>query len=145
MSDQFSSHAPFSSLVTRHSSLLYNPILHALLAFALFLAGLGAVGFVGPDEPRYADVARAMLRSGDYITPRLFGAPWFEKPPLYYWLAALGFRLGVSEMTARLPSAIFACGFLGVWFWFSRKLFGKPTAVLSCLLLASTLGWIGFA
>ena len=62
-----------------------------LLAFTLYFLGLGAVGFVGPDEPRYADVARGMLRTGDYITPRLFGEPWFEKPPLFYWGAAASF------------------------------------------------------
>ena len=123
---------------------LSSPLLWFLLAVSLFFVGLGAVGLVGPDEPRYADVARAMLRSGDYITPRLFGSPWFEKP-LYYWLAALFFRLGVNDLDARLPSALSACGFIGVWFWFSRRLFGKRAATLACILLASTLGWIGFA
>src|SRR3990170_4401905 len=128
MSDPSSHRTYFSSLVTGHSSLLYNPILHALLAFALFLSGLGAVGFIGPDEPRYADVARAMLRSGDYITPRLFSAPWFEKPPLYYWLAPLSFRLGVNKFTALLPSAVAAVVFLGIWFTFPRRFFGLQTA-----------------
>src|SRR3990167_732296 len=124
---------------------LFYPILVSLLAYVLFLSGLGAVGLVGPDEPRYADVARGMFRSGDYITPRLYGSPWFEKPPLYYWLAAFLFRFGVNETTARLPSALFACGFLGLWFWFSRRVFGHKVATLACLLLASALGWIGFA
>src|SRR5262245_57063154 len=55
---------------------LYHPILLAVLAFVLFFSGLSAVGLVGPDEPRYAAVARGMLRSGDYITPRLFDLPW---------------------------------------------------------------------
>ncbi|MCZ6753309.1 MAG: glycosyltransferase family 39 protein [Acidobacteria bacterium] len=125
--------------------ILFTPILFSLLAFILFFAGLGAVGFLGPDEPRYAGVAREMLRSGDYVTPRLFGSAWLEKPPLYYWLAALGFRLGVSETTARLPSAVFACLFLALWFWFARRRFGHRVATLGCILLASTVGWIGFS
>ena len=124
---------------------LSNPLLWFLLAIALFFIGSGAVGFIGPDEPRYADVARGMMSSGDYVTPRLFGIPWFEKPPLYYWLEALFFRLGVNEVDARLPAALSACAFIGVWFWFSRRLFGTRTAALACLVLASTLGWIGFA
>jgi hypothetical protein len=124
---------------------LTNPFLWLMLAIALFIAGSGAVGFVGPDEPRYADVARAMLQSGDYVTPRLFGSPWFEKPPLYYWLEAFFFRLGINELDARLPSALSACAFIGVWFWFSRRLFGTRAAALACILLASTVGWIGFA
>ena len=121
---------------------LFYPILVSLLAYVLFFSGLGAVGLIGPDEPRYADVARGMFRSGDYITPRLYGEPWFEKSPLYYWLAASLFSLGVDEVTARLPSALFAILFLGLWLQFARRLFGQQTAVLSCALLASTLGWI---
>jgi 4-amino-4-deoxy-L-arabinose transferase-like glycosyltransferase len=48
-----------------------------------------------------------MLASGDYITPRLYGVAWFEKPALMYWLAALGFKLfGLNEFGARFPSAL---------------------------------------
>ncbi len=124
---------------------IQNPLLVALLALILFVSGLRAIGFVGPDEPRYADVARAMLLSGDYVTPRLFGEPWFEKPPLYYWIAAQFFRISISEQTARLPSAIAAIVFLLVWFRFARARFGETTAGLATIFLASALGWIGFA
>ena len=54
----------------------------------LYLLHLGGVGFLGPDEPRYASIGRDMAHSGDWITPRLNGQPWFEKPPLTYWLTA---------------------------------------------------------
>jgi len=50
-----------------------------------------------------------MAESGDWVTPRLYGKPWFEKPVLYYWMAAASFKLfGVSEAAARLPSALCA-------------------------------------
>ncbi len=124
---------------------LFRPILYSLLLYALFFAALGAVGFIGPDEPRYADVGRAMYRTGDYVTPHLFGQPWFEKPPLYYWTAALLFTQGIDERTARLPSALAAALFLGLWFWFTRRFYGTQAAQLSCLMLASAVGWIGFA
>jgi 4-amino-4-deoxy-L-arabinose transferase-like glycosyltransferase len=124
---------------------LFRPILYSLLLYALFFAALGAIGFVGPDEPRYADVARAMHRTGDYVTPRLFGQPWFEKPPLYYWTAALLFAQGIDERTARLPSALAALLFLGFWYWFARRFYGSQAAQLSCLMLASAAGWIGFS
>ena len=72
--------------------------------FVCYFSHLGAIGFVGPDEPRYAWIARDMAETGDWVTPRLYGKPWFEKPPLYYWCAALSFKLfGVSETAARLP------------------------------------------
>src|SRR5262249_5279350 len=125
--------------------LVSNPLLWFLLAVSLFFVGQGAIGFIGPDEPRYADVARGMLESGDYITPHLFGKPWFEKPPLYYWLAAASFRLGINELDARLPSALAGLGFLSLWFMFSRGLFRTRAAALSVVLLAGTVGWIGFA
>jgi 4-amino-4-deoxy-L-arabinose transferase-like glycosyltransferase len=90
-----------------------HKIFWALLVFitlyVCYFSHLGAFGFVGPDEPRYAWIARDMAESGDWVTPRLYGKPWFEKPVLYYWSAALSFKLfGVSEATARLPSAVFA-------------------------------------
>jgi len=124
---------------------IQNPFLVALLAFILFISGLRAIGFVGPDEARYADVARGMLLSGDYVTPRLFGEPWFEKPPLYYWAASQLFRISMNEQTARLPSAIAAIVFLLVWFRFARARFGETVALLATIFLASSLGWIGFA
>jgi 4-amino-4-deoxy-L-arabinose transferase-like glycosyltransferase len=123
---------------------VFRPMLFTLLAYALYISGLGQLGFVGPDEPRYADVAREMLRTGDYVTPHLFGAPWFEKPPLYYWLTTLTFRLGVNELAARLPSAFAAGIFIGFWFWFARRCYGDCAAKFSCLILATSLGWIGF-
>ena len=71
----------------------YDHIMLAVLAIAcyvFFFYDLGGIGLIGPDEPRYAAIAREMLSTGDYITPRLYGSPWFEKPVLMYWLAAAG-------------------------------------------------------
>src|SRR5277367_4821333 len=73
--------------------------------YVCYFRNLGAIGLVGPDEPRYAWIARDMAESGDWVTPRLYGRPWFEKPILYYWGAAASMKFfGVSEVTARLPS-----------------------------------------
>jgi len=79
----------------------------------LYLLHLGGVGFLGPDEPRYASIGREMARSGDWITPRLDGRPWFEKPPLTYWLTAAGNLAGLpDEWAARLPEALISAAFL---------------------------------
>lgn len=74
---------------------------------------LGAFGLIDPDEPFYALTAREMLARGEWLTPTLFGAPQFEKPPLFYWCVEAAFRLfGPVEAAARFPSAL--SGFLAV-------------------------------
>ncbi len=114
--------------------------------YLCYFHNLGAIGLVGPDEPRYAWVARDMAESGDWVTPRLYGNPWFEKPVLYYWGAASSFRLfGVSETAARLPSAI--CALLATlsMAWLAWKLYGAETARWLLLSLPTTVGMIGFS
>ena len=122
---------------------------------ALFLAiivfyfyGLGHLPFVGPDEARYAQVAREMFERGDLITPTLGGHLWFEKPALLYWLMIAGYALfGVSEWSARFGPAL--CGLLTVFavFWLGTRIsdsngrFGFSSA----LILASSLGFIVFS
>jgi len=114
--------------------------------YVCYFSHLGAIGFVGPDEPRYAWIARDMAETGDWVTPRLYGHPWFEKPPLYYWGAAICFKLfGVSEAAARLPSAISALLATLAMAWLAWRLYGAETARWLLLLLPTTVGMIGFS
>jgi len=111
-----------------------------------YFSHLGAIGFVGPDEPRYAWIARAMAETGDWVTPKLYGKPWFEKPPLFYWGAALSFKLfGVSEAAARLPSAISALLATLAMGWLAWRMYGAEAARWLLLLLPTTVGMIGFS
>jgi 4-amino-4-deoxy-L-arabinose transferase-like glycosyltransferase len=114
--------------------------------YVCYFSHLGAIGFVGPDEPRYAWIARDMAETGDWVTPRLYGKPWFEKPPLYYWGAALCFKLfGVSEAAARLPSAISALLATLALAWLAWRIYGAETARWLLFLLPTTVGMIGFS
>jgi 4-amino-4-deoxy-L-arabinose transferase-like glycosyltransferase len=114
--------------------------------YVCYFSHLGAIGFVGPDEPRYAWIARDMAETGDWVTPRLYGKPWFEKPPLFYWGAALFFKLfGVSEVSARLPSAISALLATLALAWLALRLYGAETARWLLLLLPTSVGMIGFS
>jgi 4-amino-4-deoxy-L-arabinose transferase-like glycosyltransferase len=114
--------------------------------YVCYFSHLGAIGFVGPDEPRYAWIARAMVETGDWVTPRLYGQPWFEKPPLYYWGAAASFKMfGVSEAAARLPSAISALLATLALAWLAWRLYGAETARWLLLLLPTSVGMIGFS
>jgi 4-amino-4-deoxy-L-arabinose transferase-like glycosyltransferase len=90
-----------STLAKRGSVLLF----FTLAAFYLY--GLGHLPLIGPDEPRYAEVAREMLLRHDLITPTLGGHLWFEKPVLLYWMMIASYKLfGMSEWAARLPAAL---------------------------------------
>src|ERR1700680_3156077 len=82
-----------------------------LVATVTAFAGLASHSLWTPDEPTGAAVGRAMLTSGDLVVPRLNGRPFLEKPPLYWWVQVAGFHVfGVSDATARMPSALFTLG-----------------------------------
>ena len=94
----------FERMALRHDRRTTHRRAAAIAVFICLFGHLGAIGLVGPDEPRYAWIARAMARTGDWVTPRLYGQPWFEKPILYYWAAAAGFLLHLpAEWAARCP------------------------------------------
>jgi 4-amino-4-deoxy-L-arabinose transferase-like glycosyltransferase len=114
-----------------------------IVVIAFYLYGLGQLPLLGPDEPRYAQVAREMFLSGDLVTPRLGGHTWFEKPALLYWMIAAAFKIfGVSEWSARVGPAL--CGVLtiaAVW-WVGREIdLGFPSLVVT----ATCLGLVVFS
>jgi len=120
-------------------------LLLAAACYVFFLHGLSSIGLTGPDEPRYAAVAREMYQTGDFITPRLHGEPWFEKPVLLYWLAAVGFGLfGVGEFGARLPSALGATATAFALYFVCRRLWGRTAAIWASLILCSSVGYFAF-
>ena len=118
----------------------------AVLCYVLFFYQLGGIGFMGPDEPRYAGVAREMYQSGDYITPRLLGDNWFEKPVLMYWLAAIGYALfGIGETGARFPSAMGAAVSVFLVYWCGRRVFTRGIGFTAALIMATSIGFFAMA
>jgi 4-amino-4-deoxy-L-arabinose transferase-like glycosyltransferase len=112
----------------------------------LYLYKLDGVGVLGPDEPRYVAIGRTMAQTGDWITPRLWGSPWFEKPPLLYWMTAAGTAAGLnSELSGRLPVVLFSLAFLGTMFALLRREFGIQAASASVALLATCAAWIAYS
>ena len=114
------------------------------LAVALYLLPLSQRGLVGPDEPRYASIARQMAESGDWVTPVLWGEPWFEKPAMLFWLGGVGHSLGVPAFT-RVPVALLGLAFLGLFYWSVRNSFGTATAAAAASILATCAGWVAYA
>jgi len=92
-----------------------------------------------------------MAQTHDWITPCLYGQPWFEKPVLYYWAAAVGFLFGLpAEWAARLPSALSALAAAAAIGWLGWKHYERSRSVWSpCLLgplvFATSVAGIGFA
>lgn len=109
----------------------------------LYLLNLGAVGFLGPDEPRYASIGREMAHSGDWVTPRLNGSPWFEKPPLLYWMTGIATRAGLrDEWAARLPVALASIAFLVFFFATLEREFSPRIAAIATAILGTSIGWL---
>lgn len=112
----------------------------------LYLFGLTTAGLVGPDEPRYASIGRQMARSGDWITPRLWGEAWFEKPPLLYWMIASAHRLGLGDdLAPRLPVALAGVVFLVFYWRVLRSEFGARAALYASAILATSALWFAFS
>ena len=111
-----------------------------LAAFALlWFCNLGYRHLIKPDEGRYSEIPREMVASGDWLTPRLNGYKYFEKPPLQYWATAASFTaFGMNEWTARLWTGL--TGFLGVLlvFWAGNRLFAPPAGLLGAAVAGSS-------
>jgi 4-amino-4-deoxy-L-arabinose transferase-like glycosyltransferase len=117
-------------------------VLGALLAL-LWFGGLGQRALQHPDEGRYAEIPREMLASGDFVTPRLNGLKYFEKPPLQYWATAAAYRvLGTSEWTARLWPALSTFGAILFIGYVGRRLSGRSLGAYAAAALAGTIGFI---
>ncbi len=111
----------------------------------LFFYGLNQFGLIGADEPRYAQVAREMLERHDWITPVLNGRQWLEKPPLYYWQAMIAYAVfGVSDWSARLPSAFDATLLVLAIYFFLRK-FRRGFELDAALITAACAGIIAYS
>ena len=116
----------------------------SVLALALLLLVLAAWRPLAlPDEGRYAEVGRWMLSSGDWLTPRLDGVPFFHKPPLLYWLEAASMQLfGVTPWAARLVVVLHACLMCGVMVVCARHIAGAATARRAAWMLGTSLAFL---
>ena len=127
-------------------------LLLLVAAVAVYFYGLGAAPLLGPDEPRYAQVAHEMYARGDWVTPTLGGHTWFEKPALLYWLMMAGYALfGVSEFAARVGSACAGIATVLLAGWVGRRVelsageWMRPFGVVCAAVTASTAGLLVFA
>ena len=125
----------------RHADARWLRDLVLLVVFLGLLFGfaLGNRALWTPDEGRYVEIPREMVVSGDYVTPRLNGVKYFEKPVLFYWLEAGAIRaFGISEWSTRLWPVLFSVlGCLAVYIA-GRRLFDRRAGLLAATVLATT-------
>lgn len=104
-------------------SLLWFVLILISLGIAFFLPGLGAARLFDWDEINFAEAAREMLVTGDYLRVQIDFQPFWEKPPLFFWLQALSFHaFGVNEFSARFPNALIGIFTILSIFWIGRRL-----------------------
>ena len=105
-----------------------------------FLLGIDGHPYAVPSEARYIEIPRQMVDTGDWITPRLNGVKYFEKPPLFYWVQAAQLTyFGLGEFSGRFWTAITTLALCLVTSVAAYKRYGRLEGVLSPLILASCI------
>ena len=114
----------------------------ALVFGLLFFFRLGSYPLSNPDEGRYAEIPREMVATGDWVTPRLNGVNYFEKPPLVYWLTAVGLKLfGPSEWSMRATPALFALAGVLLTYAAARQMRGREAGLGAAVVLGTSILW----
>ena len=129
------------------SKLVHQEITHLLVLSMIcglfFFAPIDLRGLWEPDEARYAEMAREMVESGDWITPKLNYVKYFEKPIFSLWLTSLSFKFfGVSAASARLGTALCASLVVILVYFIGRRLWNSGAGFWSSLCLASSFMFI---
>ena len=112
----------------------------AAAAALLFIPGLGAVNLFDWDEINFAEIAREMLATGNWLQPQIGYVPFYEKPPLFMWMQALGMSVfGIGEFAARLPNALCGIVTLLVLFRIGERMRGRTFGLLWVLAYVGSI------
>ena len=121
----------------------FAPLLLFLLSYLLISSNIGNVSIYILDEAKNASCAREMMETGNYIVPTFNYELRTDKPPLHYYFMIFGYKLfGVNEFGARFFSVFFGCTTVLFTFFFAKKYFNFRTALLSCIILLSSLHYV---
>ena len=134
--------SPLLKFYHRH----WPAFLLVLLGLLLFFSANGQLLITDPVESNYALTAGEMLVSGDWLSPRIYGNYWYDKPWLFYGELLVSFRIfGETPFAARFFPAVF--GTIGVLqtYWFAQKLYNRKTGFLSGLIMATTVEYFYLA
>ncbi|HPC04552.1 MAG TPA: glycosyltransferase family 39 protein [Syntrophales bacterium] len=119
---------------------LQRALVLIVVPLILYGALLPSMPLLEPDEGRYSAIPQEMNRSGDYITPRLHGVVYLEKPPLSYWMTAIFFRLfGEGELTSRLWTGLCAWGMILLTYAMGARFFNRRAGLFAAAVLTTSV------
>lgn len=111
-----------------------------LLLGIMLLLGNGQLAITDPVESNYTLTAREMLEAGDWLSPRIYGNYWFDKPVFYYWELMVSYLVfGISNFSSRLPAVIFALLNAGLTFWLAKRLYGLRVGLAALMIVGTSL------
>lgn len=112
-----------------------------VVSLLFFLIGNGSLAVTDPVESNYALTAKEMVLSGDWISPRIYGIFWYDKPIFLYWLLCISYTIfGSTDFASRFPSAVFGAASIALAAWFMLRQTGrKPAALLLSGMTATSL------
>lgn len=123
-----------------YQSVKRDLVLLTLFLSLLFGAFLGTRPLSVPDEGRYTEIPRQMVETGDYVTPRLNGVKYFEKPPLIAWLTTTSIKaFGINEWALRFWPALFALFGCLATYLYGRRFYSRNVGIVSAIVLSSNL------
>ena len=109
-----------------------------IVSFLLFMLGNWAIAITDPVESNYTQTAVEMLQSGDYVSPRIYGNYWYDKPAFFYWELIAAYKLmGVSEFASRFFPGVFGVLGLMMTYGFARKLYDRKTGLMAAGILGT--------
>ena len=112
----------------------------AIISIIIVFSNLGGIPLLDPDEPVYAETPKEMYIFNEFVSPRIFGEYWYDKPPMYYWLVAASYKIfGMNEFAARFPSAILAVICTLVVYLSGRRLFNERAGIAGALVLTTSI------
>ena len=122
---------------------LKSPLSVVLSLFTiLYLLGNSQIAITDPVESNYTLTALEMLKANDYMSPRIYGNYWFDKPIFFYWELIGAYKLfGINEFASRLFPTIFSISSLGFLYWFTTKIADRRLAITAVLVLGTSFAY----
>ena len=114
-----------------------------LLGILLYFVGNGGLAITDPVESNYTLTAKEMIGAGDYISPRIYGNYWYDKPVFFYWELIAAFQaFGITDFAARFFPGLWSIVSMLLTYGFGRRLFGERVGFVAAVIFgASVEGW----